>query len=71
MDIIEFHTKVKNGMIEIPAEYREQIKNRTIVRVTVSTEKAPGKRKNLIDRLLKKPLRIRNFHQMKRDDIYD
>ncbi len=68
MEIIEFQTTVKNGMIEIPPEYRGKIKNR--VRVILMPERKKARRGNLIDQLLDKPLRAKGFRPLSRDEIY-
>jgi hypothetical protein len=49
MYAVEFQAKVKNGIIEIPARYRDQIKQ--MVRVIVLAE-PDDKPSNLIDQLL-------------------
>lgn len=67
MDIIEFQTTVKNGMIEIPLEYQGKVKDR--VRVILVPEHKHSRQRNLIDRLLKKPLQARDFQPLSRDEI--
>lgn len=69
MDVIEFRAKVKNGVIEIPPEYQGKIKNQ--VRVILVPEAKKTRRQNLIDRLLKHPIRAKEFHPLSRDEIYD
>jgi hypothetical protein len=49
MYAVEFQATVKNGIIEIPARYRDQIKH--MVRVIVLAE-PDAKTSNLIDQLL-------------------
>lgn len=71
MDTIEFRTKIKDGMIEIPAEYRGQLKNRAEVRVILSAEKSERKGQTLIDQLMKKPIHVQNFQPLKRDNVYE
>ncbi len=69
MDMIEFQATVKNGKIEIPPEYRGQIKNR--VRVIVLPEGETPDRRNLIDELLANPVKVQDFQPLKRDDLYE
>jgi hypothetical protein len=69
MDFIEFHTTTKNGVIEIPAKYRDQVKDR--VRVILLPEEKRTNRRNYIDQLLKKPVNVRDFHPLKRDDLHE
>ena len=68
MYAVEFQARIKNGMIEIPARYKDKLKD--IVRVIVLTdenETAP----NLIDQLLASPLKIENFKPLSRTEIYE
>jgi hypothetical protein len=69
METIEFHTTIKNGIIEVPPEYQAMIKNR--VRVILVPEGKKSRRRNLIDRLLDKPVRVKEFRPLNRDELYD
>jgi hypothetical protein len=69
MGTIEFRTTIKNGVIEIPAKYRNQVKNR--VRVILVPEGEKSIRPNLIDQLLEKPIRVPDFYPIKRDDLHE
>ncbi|MBI5567094.1 MAG: hypothetical protein HY870_19510 [Chloroflexi bacterium] len=67
MYAVEFQAKVKNGTIEIPAQYRDRLKQ--IVRVIVLAE-ANERPSNLIDQLLETPLHVKDFKPFSRDEIY-
>lgn len=68
MEIIEFQTTIKNGVIEIPPEYREKVKKR--MRVILIPAGKEGRRPNLIDQLLQQPMHVDNFQMLSRDEIY-
>jgi hypothetical protein len=68
MYAIEFKTKIRNGIIEIPEKFRSQLKE--TVRVILLTESAMGAN-DIIEELLKSPLKINDFKPYKRDEIYD
>ncbi|RME48935.1 MAG: hypothetical protein D6796_05615 [Caldilineae bacterium] len=68
MRAIEFRTRVKDGMIEIPSQYRDTLED--VVRVIIlADEKEPVE--NLIDRLLASPLKLKNFKPLSRAEIYE
>ena len=67
MYAIEFQAKVKNGVIEIPPEYRDKLKE--MVRVIILAEEKE-KTANLIDQLLQSPLHHKGFQPLSRDEIY-
>ncbi len=69
MYAIEFRTKIKDGVIEIPQEYRKKINNN--VKVIVLAEKKKKKASDIIGELLASPLKIRGFTPLKREEIYD
>ena len=69
MYAVEFQTTVKNDTIEIPQEYKGRFRNR--VRVIVLTEERKVVTDNFIDQLLKNPLRLKSFHPLTREEIYD
>ena len=67
MATIEFKTKVKNGMIEVPAKFRDQLETDIRVIVMIDKEKLS---QNLIDQLLENPLQVENFFPLKREEVY-
>lgn len=70
MTTIEFQTRIDNGSILIPEQFRERIKG--IARITVEIEEdAPGKEEDFIQYLMRNPLEIPDFKPMTRDEIYD
>ncbi len=68
MEIIEFQTTVKDGVIEIPPEYQGKVKDR--IRVILIPEWMKPRKSNLIQQLLKKPIREKEFRPLSRDEIY-
>lgn len=68
MYAIEFQTTVKNGMIKIPQENEKHFQHR--VKVILRAEEDARPATNLIDQLLAKPLRIKNFKPLTREEIY-
>lgn len=68
MYAIEFQTKVENGHILIPAEFKERLSG--CVRVIVLTEDQPAKT-DLLDQLLANPIKLDHFTPMTREEIYE
>jgi len=68
MYAIEFQTKIKNGMIEVPSQYKDKLSE--TVRVIILTE-ASDSADNLIDHLLTSPLKIKDFTPLTRTAIYE
>jgi hypothetical protein len=68
MHAIEFQTKVKDGSITIPEEYRDQLKGsvRVILLAEESTEKF-----DMIEHLLTNPLNVEGFKPLTREEIYE
>lgn len=68
MHAIEFQAKIKNGIIEIPSQYKDKLKE--IVRVIILTDDSETTT-NLIDRLLASPLKVKGFKPLSRAEIYE
>jgi hypothetical protein len=68
MYAVEFRTKVKNGTIEIPEVYRDRFKERVRVILLAEEESVTT---NLIDELLKHPLKVADFKPLTREEIYE
>ena len=69
MLMVEFKTKVKNGSIEIPAQYRTNFKDR--VRVILMTDEDKAHTPTLIDELLAHPLNVKEFRPLSREQAHD
>ena len=67
MIAIEFQTRVKNGVIEVPAEYRDQLVGAVRVIVLTQPSKQP---RGIIAQLLEHPINDPSFTPMTREEIY-
>ena len=54
MITVEFQTTIENGIIKIPEQYQEQLKQLNLVKVTLEQETAE-QTENYLQYLLKKP----------------
>ena len=68
MVTVEFHTKIKDGMIHIPAKYRRNLKEK--VRVILVSEEAKSGKTNLLRELLANPVKIADFRPLSRDEAH-
>ncbi|MBE2223676.1 MAG: hypothetical protein IAF02_19200 [Anaerolineae bacterium] len=78
MYAIEFHTKIKNGLIEIPQEYWDRLHQASSddrVRVILLTVENPSVNdeleEDMISKLLTEPLLVPEFVPMRREDVYE
>ena len=67
MYAVEFRARVRDGTIEIPAQYRDRLTDE--VKVIVLAE-GQERTNNLIDQLLATPLQVQGFRPLSRDEIY-
>ena len=68
MNAIEFQATIKNGIIEIPREYLEDLADR--VRGILLVGEAPASTANLIDQLLAQPVRMKGFRPLTREEVH-
>lgn len=68
MIAIEFQTRIKDGAIEVPVEYRDQLSG--TVRVIILRIE-PQKTSKIIERVLKHPIQDPTFTPLRRDDVYN
>ncbi len=69
MDAFEFQTKLNNGRIEIPAEYKDKITG--TVRVIVLAQERTAVAVDMINRLLEHPLQMESFVPMNREQTHE
>lgn len=68
LEAIEFQASVKDGVIRVPAAYRERLTRP--VRVILLTESEP-EREDLINQLLLKPRKAKGFRPLSRDAAHE
>lgn len=70
MRTAEFEADVRNGTIEIPAEYRELFGNS--VRVTLSSDEPAGRSSlTILDQWLASPIRLAEFQPLSREQAHE
>ncbi len=65
---VAFQTKVADGVIKIPAEYRQDFQNR--VTVILLRDEPPASEGDIIGELLEHPVRTAAFRPMSREEVY-
>jgi len=68
MESIEFHTKIKNGVIKVPPKYRKKFKD--TVRVILVAEGKEVHPANLIEELMAHPLKVKPFRALSREEAH-
>jgi hypothetical protein len=69
LNAVEFQAIVKNGMIEIPREYRKRLSQRVRV-IVLAEEERKAQPASLIDDLLLNPIKIEGFRPLTRDEAH-
>jgi hypothetical protein len=69
MYAIEFHAKIKNGVIEIPQEYRDRFTDD--VKVILLAEEKRARRSDLMAELMEHPLEIPDFKPLSRKEAHE
>ena len=68
MEAFEFKAQIKNGVIHIPKKYTQKIGNS--VKVIIFSDHN-SKHNDIVDELLKHPVKVDGFKPLLRDEIYE
>ena len=68
MEAIEFKTKIKDGIIQIPKKYTRKVGN--TVKVIILSDQV-AKHSDIVEKLLEHPVKVPDFKPLSRDDIYE
>ena len=68
MVTIQFKTKIKDGVIQIPRKYRGKFGDQ--VQVILRAESKKGGSINYLDQLLANPVKVKNFRRLTREQVY-
>ncbi len=69
VNALEFKTKIKQGMIEIPPEYQQNIQEGSDVKVIILSEEKTKQR--LMDQLAENPISVKGWNKLTRDEIHE
>ncbi len=68
MVTVQFKSRIKNGVIEIPKKYKGKLRDH--VRVILKAETPRSRSKNYLDTLLAHPVKVKTFVPLTREQIY-
>ena len=68
MVTVQFKSKIKNGIIEVPKKYQGKLRDN--IRVILKAETPKGKSKNYLDTLIAHPVKVKNFNPLPREQVY-
>jgi len=68
MMTVQFQTKIKNGVIQVPKKYQGKFNNNVRVILRVEGKKAASK--NYLDQLMANPVKVKNFRRLTREQVY-
>ena len=68
METVQFRTKIKNGIIEVPKKYQGKFKDN--VRVILVVESTKAKAINYLDELMAHPLKVKGFRPLTREEAH-
>ena len=68
---IEFKAKIRQGVIEITDEYKQDLKEDNEVQVIVIKQSKKISKTGIISKLTQNPIAVKGIRQLTRDDIYE
>ena len=68
METVQFKTKIKNGVIEVPKKYQGKFKDS--VRVILVAESKRADATNYLDELMAHPLKVKGFRPLTREEAH-
>ncbi|MDO9129831.1 MAG: hypothetical protein Q7U34_08195 [Anaerolineales bacterium] len=68
METVQFKTRIKNGVIEVPKKYQGKFKDN--VSVILVAESSKVKAANYLDELMAHPLKVKGFHPLTREEAH-
>ncbi len=72
MSTVEFQATVKNGVIEIPDQYQQEVEAMEVVEVVVKKVEKPKKKiSGFLRELIENPIEVKDFKPLTRDEVYN
>ncbi|OKH31630.1 hypothetical protein NIES2119_28295 [[Phormidium ambiguum] IAM M-71] len=71
MQAVEFQAIVKEGKIQIPDEYKQELQDDEQVKVIVLINNKQQQNWKIMDKLSKNPISVKGLTKLTRDEIHD
>jgi hypothetical protein len=71
MQAVEFQAVVKEGVIQIPDEYKQEIGEDDEVKIIILFSCRKQKAWKIMDELAKNPINVKGLQKLTRDEIHD
>jgi len=68
LETVQFKTKIKNGVIEVPKKFQNKFKDN--VRVILVAESTKAKATNYLDELMAHPMKVKGFQPLTREEAH-
>ncbi|MEH2001746.1 MAG: hypothetical protein V7L00_23935 [Nostoc sp.] len=69
LNAVEFQAKIQNGLIQIPDEYKQELREGDDIKVIVLVKKKYSKKRDIIDELTENPVQVDGL--LSREEIYN
>jgi hypothetical protein len=70
-DIVEFETEIRNGVIEIPERYKQELNDGYKIKVSIIAKKPQKRSRSIMDELAQNPISVKSLDKLTRDEIHD
>lgn len=70
-EIVEFETEIRNGVIEIPDQYRQELGDGHKVKVFVVAREPQKRSWSIMDELAQNPISVKGLGKLTRDEMHD
>jgi predicted DNA-binding antitoxin AbrB/MazE fold protein len=69
--VVEFTTKIKQGMIDIPEEYKNNLQEGSEVEVIIRVPTEQTQNLSIMDELAQNPISVKGLPKLTRDEIHE
>lgn len=69
--IVEFETEIRNGVIEIPEQYRQELGDGYKIKVSILTKNLQKRSWSIMDELAQHPISVKGLSKLTRDEMHD
>jgi hypothetical protein len=70
-DIVEFETEIRNGVIEIPEQYQQELSDGYRIKVSIIAKEPQKRSWRIMDELAQNPISVKGWGKLTRDEMHD
>lgn len=70
-EVVEFETEIRNGVIEIPEQYKKELRDGYKIKISILANEQQKRSWSIMDELAQKPVSVKGLGKLTKDEMHN